>query len=103
MKNRQAGYMRFKEGPCRLAGMIACSILNQNDVLCRLIENLVQEVLVAFRIEASLCQTLIEETSREEINRAKDLVPLALSAGSSRPVADQQVPRCNSANPIGQS
>ena len=55
------------------------AVLDEDQMLRGLAEYLAEKALVAFRIEA-LLQTLIEETSGEEVNGAKDLEALTLTS-----------------------
>lgn len=65
----------------RLSISAKCTVLDEDDMLGHLTEYLTQELLITFRIEASLLQTLIEELFREEVNGAEDLVSFTLSYG----------------------
>jgi len=62
------------------AGVIAGPILNQDNVLSRLLENARQKISVGLRIKPSSL-TLIEKLTGAIVNQAKDLVGFALATG----------------------
>ena len=87
----------------RLSISAKCTVLDEDDMLGHLTEYLTQELLITFRIEASLLQTLIEEPSREEVNDAEDLVSLCACPWSSPPAVVRLEPGVAQGAPEGKT
>lgn len=65
------------------AGVIACTILNEDEVFTRLADHVGQEGGIRLRVQASFV-ALIKEAAGKIIDQAKDLVTLALTGGGHR-------------------
>jgi hypothetical protein len=76
----QAVGMRCEKLPHSFAGMIACAILNDKEMLRGLRQDVAQEGGIAVRVEPP-CLRLGEEASREIVDEAKDLVRFAYATG----------------------
>src|SRR6266511_5722663 len=84
----------------RFAGMVACSILNQDDLLCRLFEHRFQELCIALRGEAPL-KALIKKASRKIFNQAKDFIAFSYSRRRNRGLLPSFRPRIGQSAPLG--
>ena len=70
----------LEEIPSGLAGMVACTILDQDKWAGDLVQQVLQKDLVAVTVEA-LLNALVVEPTREEFDHPKFLVAFADAAG----------------------
>lgn len=77
---RQPLLVSIEERLCCFAGVIPGPVLDEDEMLRRLVEDLAQKVLVTLGVEA-LSEALIEEVPGEKINQAEHFVSPALAGG----------------------
>ena len=86
----------------RGTGVRAGAIVDQKQVLLRLLQNPLQEGLVTFRVKPTL-DALTEQTPGERVNRPKHFVAFALATGRDFGLLAASCPRVTSRSPLGKT
>ena len=98
----EAIVMRRQKGFGRCTGVIAGAIVDQKQVLSRLLQDHLHKPLVTFRVKPAL-NALREQTPGEIFNRAKDFVAFALAAGRHFRLPATAGPRITQGAPLGKA
>src|SRR3979409_976123 len=100
--HREAIRMRRKKLLDRLAGVIACPIMDEKQMLLGLCQDHLQEALITVRGKPAL-NTLREQAPREILNGAKDLIAFAFAAGGYLGLLSPTRPGITQRAPLGKA
>ena len=84
------------------ARVVTCSILNQDQVPCRLLKHAREKSRVGRRVEAA-CQALMKEAPCKVINQAEDLPAFAFAGGLHHRLLSTSRPGVSERPPLGKA